>query len=314
MKDLRRLLHAAVTERDHPWCLATLVKTAGSSYRQPGARMLAGPGGLETIGFLSGACLEEEIGRQGAEVIASGVPRLVFFDTRKLFGCDGRLSIYLEKIPAAGEAGNFLTRVAERIASRSLCRVVVPFSAGEPSVLLPDSALVVEREGTFVQTVPLPPRLIVFGDGPEIGPLAGFAKGLGWIVRRYSHPDELPDDFKTDAATAAVVMTHKFGRDLAALDRLLPLGLPYLGLLGPKRRQMELLARFADFRGGAVPPEWLAALHAPAGLDTGSESPEEIAFSIVAEAAAVLAGREGGFLRNKAGAIHRMELEAEARA
>lgn len=300
-----------MAERDHPWCLATLVQTEGSSYRQPGARLLVYPEARGTIGFLSGGCLEEEIARQGAGVIASGIPRCMEVDTRKLYGCDGRLSIYLEKIPAAEDAGNFLTKMAERISRRAPCRVAVPYLAGEPSTLRQEKALVLERAGTFVQNVPLLPRLIVFGNGPEVAPLAGFADGLGWIFRRYSHPDELPADFESDSATAAVVMTHKFGRDLAALDRLLPLGLSYVGLLGPKRRHRELLARFADFHAGGVPPEWLAALHAPAGLDTGSESPEEIAFSILAEAAAVLAGRKGGFLRNKSGAIHRLE---EARA
>lgn len=310
MKDFRRILEAAQRERDHAWCLATLVKAEGSSYRQPGARLLVYPEGSRTIGFLSGGCLEEEIAGQGREVLASGVPRLVFFDTRRLFGCDGRLSVYLEPVPAAGGEGNFLTRMGERISRRGICRVVVPYAAGEASALLPDWALVVEREGIFVQSVSPPPRLIVFGDGPEVEPLASFAEGLGWTFQRHSHPDELPEDFVPDAATAAVIMTHKFGRDLASLARLFPLRLPYIGLLGPKRRHQELLQRFADFQGGGLPPEWLEILHAPAGLDTGSESPEEIAFSIVGEVAAVLAGRTGGFLKEKTGAIHRMEVTA----
>ena len=45
-------------------------------------------------------------------------------------------------------------------------------------------------------------------------------------------------------------------------------------------------------------------LFAPAGLDTGSEAPEEIALSIVAEVAAVLSGRVGGFLRERDANIH----------
>ena len=310
MKDFRRILHAAVTERDHPWCLATLVKTEGSSYRQPGARLLVHSDSRVTFGFLSGGCLEEEIAEQGVAVIADGVPRLIFFDMNRMFGCDGRLSIYLERIPASGAAGNFLTQVAERIARRALCRVAVPYVRGEPSRLLPDNDLVVERDGIFLQTVALPPRLLVFGDGPEAGPLVSFAGGLGWICHRYSHQDELPGDFVADGATAAVVMTHNFGRDLAAMDRLFPLNFPYIGLLGPRRRQQELLSRFSDFRGGGVPLEWLETLHSPAGLDTGSESPEEIAFSIVAEVAAVLAGRKGGFLREKTQTIHQLEASA----
>ena len=310
MKDLHRILHSAVTGRNHPWCLATLVKAEGSSYRQPGARLLVHPDGCRTIGFLSAGCLEEEIARQGGDVMARGIPRLVEYDTRKLFGCDGRLFIYLEKIPAAGESGNFLTNMAVRIARREPCKVVVPYATAGGSRLLPDttSAPVGADEGIFVQTLPPPKRLIVFGTGPEVAPLKSFTDGLGWTFQSYAHPDELADDFQADPATAAVVMTHKIGRDLSALRRLVPLGLPYIGLLGAKRRHQELLSLFVDLYGAGLPHHCLRNLHAPAGLDTGSESPEEIAFSILAEAAAVLAGRNGGFLKEKPGPIHSLEV------
>ena len=97
-------------------------------------------------------------------------------------------------------------------------------------------------------------------------------------------------------------MTHHFGRDLASLDRFLPLSLPYVGLLGPRRRQAELITRLQDYR--AIEPNWLSNLHAPAGLDIGSESPEEIALSIIAEISAILSGRSGGPLKNRPAAIH----------
>lgn len=309
MKDLRRIFHAAAAERDHPWGLATLVKTQGSSYRQPGTRLLIYPDGHQTIGFLSGGCLEQEIARHACGVMNSGIPQLRMYDTRQLFGCDGCLWVYLENIPAAGTEGNILTRMADLTARRAMCRVMVPYLSGKPSELLPDNALVVEREGTFLQRLPPLPQLIIFGNGPEMEPLAFFAAGLGWTFRQYSHPDELPENFASDASTAAVVMTHKFGRDLAALSRLFPLKLPYIGLMGSRKRHQELLRRFAEFHGD-IPPEWFDTLHAPAGLDTGSESPEEIAMSIVAEAAAVLAGRQGGFLKQRNSSIHRMEVSA----
>ena len=44
---------------------------------------------------------------------------------------------------------------------------------------------------------------------------------------------------------------------------------------------------------------------APAGLDIGSEAPEEIALSIASEIAAVLSDRRGGFLRERKSDIHR---------
>jgi len=45
-------------------------------------------------------------------------------------------------------------------------------------------------------------------------------------------------------------------------------------------------------------------LHAPAGVDIGAETPQEIALSIIAEIKAVLSGRVGGLLRNRIGSIH----------
>jgi xanthine dehydrogenase accessory factor len=72
-------------------------------------------------------------------------------------------------------------------------------------------------------------------------------------------------------------------------------------VLGPRRRTMELLGdRSAD---GDLPP----AVHAPVGLDLGAESPDEIALAIVAEIAAVNAGRSGGLLRDWSGPIHDRE-------
>lgn len=309
MKDLQRILQSAVAMRHHPWCLATLVKAEGSSYRQPGARLLVHPDGRNTIGFLTAGCLEREIARQGGDILAHGTPRLVEYDTRKLFGCDGRISIYLEKIPAAGETGNFLTNMAVRVARREPCKVAVPYAAAGGSRLLPDITTGSDspNAGVFVQTLPPSKRLIVFGSGPEVAPLKSFAEGLGWTFQGYTHPDELGDDFRADVATAAVVMTHKIGRDLSTLHRLVPLGLPYIGLLGAKRRHQEVLSLFVELYGAGLPPHWLRPLHAPAGLDIGGESPEEIAFSILAEASAVLADRSGGFLKDKPGAIHRME-------
>jgi xanthine/CO dehydrogenase XdhC/CoxF family maturation factor len=119
--------------------------------------------------------------------------------------------------------------------------------------------------------------------------------------------EELPSDFRADSQTGAVVMMHHFGRDFAVLHALLPLGLPYIGLLGPRRRSGELLARLQEFR--ALDADMLHCLHAPAGLDIGSEAPEEIALSIAAEAGAVLAGRRGGLLRDRREAIHQCLTE-----
>jgi xanthine dehydrogenase accessory factor len=304
MKALQQIIKRVAANPARSFALATLVQTEGSTYRKPGARLLVEANGT-TLGVLSGGCLEEEIGRYGRLVINDASAVLLSFDTRRLYGCDGRLKVLVERLPAAGQKGNLVTEIGRLLAQRDICRIRTCFEGGPlGSELLAADILLAERTGIFIDTLPLPVRLLLFGTGPEIEPITQLAGNLGWMVEHFGHPSELGEHFRPDTQTAALIMNHNFGRDLLAFDRLLPFRLRYIGLLGPRKRHAELLARLSeyralDFNGGA------RNLFAPAGLDIGSEAPEEIALSITSEIAAVLSDRRGGFLRELKGDIHR---------
>ena len=303
MKALQQIIRRVEENPSRSWALATLVQTEGSTYRKPGTRLLVDSDG-GTLGVLSGGCLEEEIARHGQQVIHDDSPVLLSFDTKRLYGCDGQLKILVEPIPAAEESGNLITEIGRLLRNREICRIRARFEGDTlGSELLTVDALVTERRGILIDTVPLPVRLLLFGTGPEIEPITQLAGNLGWVVERCGHPSELAEDFREDAQTAALVMTHNFGRDLLALDRLLPLELRYVGLLGPRKRHAELLARLSEYRLLDFDAE-VKTLFAPAGLDIGSEAPEEIALAIVSEVAAVLSNRRGGFLRERKRDIH----------
>jgi xanthine dehydrogenase accessory factor len=303
VKALQQIIQRVADNPSRPWALATLVQTEGSTYRKPGARLLVDSDG-GTLGVLSGGCLEEEIGRQGQKVIDHRSPVLLTFDTKRLYGCDGQLKILVEPLPAAGQNGNLITRIGQLLGNREVCRIRACFDGDTlGSELLASDVLLAEQPGILIDTVPLPIRLLLFGTGPEIEPITQLAGNLGWVVERFGHPSELAEDFHPDAQTAAIVMTHNFGRDLLALDRLLPLQLRYVGLLGPRKRHAELLARLSEYRSLDFNLDG-GTLFAPAGLDIGSEAPEEIALSIVSEVAAVLSERRGGFLRERKSDIH----------
>ena len=303
MKALQQIIRRVAENPSRPWALATLVQTEGSTYRKLGARLLVDSDG-STLGVLSGGCLEEEIGRHGRDVIASAAPVLLSFDTKRLYGCDGQLKILVEPLPAAEPNGNLITEIGRLLRNREVCRVRTCFEGDTlGSELLASDVLLAEQPGILIDTVPLPIRLLLFGTGPEIEPITQLAGNLGWVVERFGHPSELAEDFHPDAQTAALVMTHNFGRDLLALDRLLPLQLRYVGLLGPRKRHAELLARLSEYRSLDFNLDG-RTLFAPAGLDIGSEAPEEIALSIVSEVAAVLSERRGGFLRERKSDIH----------
>jgi xanthine/CO dehydrogenase XdhC/CoxF family maturation factor len=309
VKALQQIIRRVAENPSRPWALATLVQTEGSTYRKPGARLLVDSEG-STLGVLSGGCLEEEIGRHGRNVIAGAAPVLLSFDTKRLYGCDGQLKILVEPLPAAEPFGNLITKIGRLLNDREVCRIRTCFEGGTlGSELLPPDVLLAERRGILIDTVPLPIRLLLFGTGPEIEPITQLAGNLGWVIECFGHPSELAADFRPDAQTAALVMNHNFGRDLLALDRLLPLSLRYIGLLGPRKRYAELLARLSEYRPLDFESD-VGNLHAPAGLDTGSEAPEEIALSISSEIAAVLSDRRGGFLRERKNDIHATNVVA----
>src|SRR6266478_2973050 len=248
MKALQQIIRRIAENPSRPWALATVVQTEGSTYRKPGARLLVDSDGI-TLGVLSGGCLEEEIGCHGRDVIANAAPVLLSFDTKRLYGCDGQLKIFVEPLPAAEPNGNLITEVGRLLKNREVCRIRTCFEGDAlGSELLPSDVLLAERRGVLINTVPLPVRLLLFGTAPEIEPITQLAGNLGWVVDHFGHPSELAEDFRPDLQTAALVMTHNFGRDLLALDRLLPLQLRYVGLLGPRKRHAELLARLSEYR------------------------------------------------------------------
>ncbi len=104
----RKLLQAfaAWRRRDEPLVLATVVRTAGSTYSKPGAQMLITRDG-QYQGLLSGGCLEGDLVEHAREVIASGAPRSVTYDMRDRaedqlwglgLGCDGALTVFMQAL------------------------------------------------------------------------------------------------------------------------------------------------------------------------------------------------------------------------
>lgn len=91
--------------------LATVVRVAGSSYRNPGARMLIMDNG-QWVGSISGGCLEGDAMRKARQVMRSRQPMLVTYDTmdddhnelRIGLGCNGVVDVLLEPVAAPGES------------------------------------------------------------------------------------------------------------------------------------------------------------------------------------------------------------------
>ncbi|MCQ6956747.1 XdhC family protein [Mucilaginibacter aquariorum] len=176
-----------------------------------------------------------------------------------------------------------------------------------------------DRFTCFIELLRAAVSLIVVGAGNDAIPLTKLAAVLGWqitvidgrsnyiIPERFPLADKLivtkPDNalskLSLDNRTVFVLMTHNYNYDMAMLKQLLPLQLPYIGALGPKKRLNRILDELRE-EGVNITDEQLESIYGPAGLDVGSENSEEIALSIIAEIQAVLTKRNGSSLRYKA--------------
>ena len=149
----------------------------------------------------------------------------------------------------------------------------------------------------FVQQIAPPIRLLIFGDGPDNGPLCSLGELLGWQVVEIADPNCF--QIEPDEWTVAIVKSHNYGRDFIALQKLLPLNFSYVGLIGPRRRRDQLMNALLDI-GVTIN----AGFFAPAGLALGAETPEEIALAIVSEIQRLFGKGSGESLRERKISIH----------
>jgi xanthine dehydrogenase accessory factor len=106
-------------------------------------------------------------------------------------------------------------------------------------------------------------------------------------------------------------MTHNYNYDLAMFRKLVQSKIMYLGMLGPRKRLDRMVTELKE-EGFELTPQQFSIIHNPVGLDIGAETSEEIALAILAEIKAVIAGRNGQFLKNKKEVIHdRNEYDIE---
>ncbi len=170
----------------------------------------------------------------------------------------------------------------------------------------------------FVEMIQPPIHLVALGSNYDLLPLLEIGRTLGWRLtvvgnlRKIGKPifelATVVPDFEQlptlpDARTAAVLMSHDYKTDYANLHKLLPAGLPYIGLLGPRKRT-ERMFEALENEGINCSPTQLDTLHGPAGHDLGATTPEAIALSIAAEIQSVFGRRKGGSLRQRTAPIY----------
>ena len=240
----------AVARRGEPFAIATVVRCEPPTSAKPGAKALIRQDGTVS-GWIGGSCAEPVAVKEALSALAEGEPRFLVL---------------------VGKGGAPLGRADGVREYTMTCH-----SGGTIEI--------------FVEPVLPKPALVLVGGGPVVETLAGLAAAARFTVtvvdpespaRAALVAGRVVDDLASIAVTlrtAIVVATHgRFDED--ALDRALRSEADYVSLVASPTRARVVLE---SLRARGIPDERLGRLKAPAGLDLGAVTPEEIAVSILAE-------------------------------
>jgi xanthine dehydrogenase accessory factor len=251
-------LVAQMKSAERAFVLATVVRTVSVTAAKAGAKAIIAPDGSIVAGWIGGGCARAAVLKAAREALADGVPRMVSVQPQDLLA---------ELGVRAGES-----RDGVRFAS-NMCP-----SKGTMDI--------------FVEPVLPHPSLVILGASPVALSLAAQARTLGYHVTLAApaadvaaapDADERIDGFQfgnlNDAQRFIVVSTQGKG-DEAALRAAVAIDARYHAFVGSRRKMATLRAKLV---GEGVDSALVDRVKAPAGLDLGAITPEEIAMSILAQ-------------------------------
>jgi xanthine dehydrogenase accessory factor len=251
-------LVAQMKAAEQAFVLATVVRTVSVTAAKAGAKAIIRPDGTIVAGWIGGGCARGAVLKAAREALADGEPRMVSVQPEDML---------TELGVKAGD-----NRDGIRFAS-NMCP-----SKGTMDI--------------FIEPVLPHPSLVIFGASPVAMSLAGQARQLGYHVTLAAPAADLlvvPDaDTLVDGyalgelhqAKRFIVISTQGKGDEAALRMAVATDAAYHAFVGSRRKMAALREKLI---AGGVASEALDRVKAPAGLDLGAITPEEIAMSILAE-------------------------------
>lgn len=217
--------------------IATLHTVNGSSYRQPGARLLVDADGRVLAGAVSGGCLEGDVAAHAASVCASGIPKRLTYDLgddlQAIWGfgamCNGIAHLLVEPLGDGAwltrvsdwrltrEQGALLTILEESNAggtraledySPSWCAAAASLVRAASETRMPVSGEIVHDGRTvecLVDSIVPPVALVLIGAGRGADAFAQIATTLGWHVTVMDHRPFVLDTLDLPSTVTRIV-------------------------------------------------------------------------------------------------------------
>ena len=240
----------ALSKSGQGFAVATVIETRGSASARAGSKAIIDSSGTRVFGWVGGGCAESAVQYEAAQSLKDGQTRII------------SLNLDDEVLGVGMPCGGHM-------------RVYI-----EP--YLPKPMLLIFGHGRIAETL------------ARLGHIMGFAVTVNDPgANKESFPTA--DQVLTEGAgygnleissNSYVVIATQHKGDHLSMARALEDNAPYVALIASKKRAQLVIDYLA---ATGVPREKLsgARVHAPAGLDLGAQTPEEIALSVISEIVAV---------------------------
>jgi xanthine dehydrogenase accessory factor len=244
--------------RGEPFAIATVVRTVSVTAARAGAKAVVLADGSISGGWIGGGCARAAVLKAASAAIRDGQPRLVSVQPNDL--------LEVQQV-SPGELRDGV------LYAKNMCP-----SQGTMDV--------------FVEPVLPRPHLTILGASPVAVALADLGRRMGFFItvcateadlKAFGEVDRLVEGLILPAGGSdgdyIVIATQGRG-DSAALKAVLGAPARYVGFVGSRKKFAALRADIVTSGSNAI---GMDDIKSPAGLDMGAITPDEIAFSIVAE-------------------------------
>ncbi|TPQ30586.1 XdhC /CoxI family-like protein [Bradyrhizobium guangdongense] len=249
---------ARMKAAERAFVLATVVRTVSVTAAKAGAKAIIAADGTIVAGWIGGGCARGAVLKAAREALADGEPRMVSVQPENLLA---ELGVH------AGEQRDGIRFATNMCPSKGTMDI-------------------------FVEPVLPHPSLVILGGSPVALSLAAQARTLGYHVTLAAPSAELLAQPDADAvidgyqlgglseAKRFVVVSTQGKGDEAALRAAVATKADYHAFVGSRRKMASLRAKLIAEGADSTA---IDCVKAPAGLDLGAITPEEIAMSILAE-------------------------------
>jgi xanthine dehydrogenase accessory factor len=245
-----------LSSRGVSFAIATVIEVEGSGSAKPGSKALIDANAKLISGWVGGGCIENTVRQEAVESIKEGRPRIVSLDlTDEVFGIG---------MPCGGIMKVYIDPV------------------------LPPPQLVIAGHGRIAETL------------ARLAEIAGFyviVADPGATLEAFPTANRLVNTGFNSAEISVgpnsyVVVATQHKGDHLSIRKAIDGAAAYIALVASKKRAQLV---FEYLAAAGIDQEKLARanVRAPAGLDIGAKTPEEIALSIMSEIVLVRRGGSG---------------------